>query len=56
MPEDFVCRKTVEDQGNRYFTDYNGEMYYFCSSECKRRFDDHPDDFIQNKAKQDLGL
>jgi YHS domain-containing protein len=56
MPQDLVCDKNVEGDGNRYFTDYNSDMYFFCSPECKRKFDDHPDEFIQNKAKEELGL
>ena len=38
---------TVDGEGNRYFSDYNKEMYYFCSAECKRKFDDHPDSYIK---------
>lgn len=56
MAQDLVCGMEVSSEETRFFTDYNGDMYYFCSAECKRGFDDHPDRYIQEKAKQELGL
>jgi YHS domain-containing protein len=56
MPRDLVCQQDVAGEGNRYFTDYGGEMYYFCSPECKRKFDDHPDHYVRERAKNELGL
>lgn len=56
MPTDLVCRQDVAEDGSRFFSDYNGNMFYFCSPECKRKFDDHPDDFIRDHAKQQLGF
>lgn len=57
MRLDLVCRADVEDSDQpRYFSEYNGTTYPFCSAECKRKFDDHPDAFIQQKAKEDLGM
>lgn len=46
----------VEEDGSRFFTEYNGRTYHFCAAECKRKFDDHPDDYIKEHAKQELGL
>lgn len=57
MDLDLVCENKVEDSHQpQYFSDYNGSIYPFCSPACKRKFDDHPDYFIQRKAKKDLGL
>ena len=57
MTTDLVCGAEVaDDNSNRFFSDYGGEMYRFCSSECKRKFDDHPDDFIRSDVKERLGL
>jgi Cu+-exporting ATPase len=55
MPADLVCGMEVNED-SRFFTEYDQQKYLFCSAECKRRFDDHPDQFIQAKAKSDLGL
>jgi YHS domain-containing protein len=46
----------VPDEGNRFFSDYANEMFYFCSPECKRKFDDHPDDYIREHARNELGI
>ena len=56
MARDLVCQQDVAGDGNRFFTDYNGDMFYFCSPDCKRKFDDHPDAFIREHAKNELGI
>jgi YHS domain-containing protein len=55
MRPDLVCGKEVSED-TRYFSDYGGSMYHFCSPECKRKFDDHPDHFIRVQAKEQLGI
>lgn len=56
MTQDLVCRIDIDEQDSRFFSDYGNETYYFCSADCKRKFDDHPDDYIRDQAKRDLGL
>ena len=53
---DLVCGAIIEAEQRQFFTEYNGRSYPFCSAECKRKFDDHPDYFIQAHAKEELGL
>lgn len=53
---DLVCGKHIPEEAPRYTTEYDNKSYAFCSPECKRQFDDHPDRFIQQHAKQQLGL
>lgn len=53
---DFVCERAVDPADSRFFSEYNDRKYYFCSAECKRKFDDHPDYFIHTRAKEELGL
>ena len=55
MERDFVCGAEVEEQ-TRYFSDYDNKTWRFCSAECKRRFDDHPDRFIREDARRELGI
>ncbi|MBV9225784.1 MAG: YHS domain-containing protein [Acidobacteriaceae bacterium] len=54
--QDLVCQMQITEEKPKYFSDYNGRMYPFCSAECKRKFDDHPDTFIQQHAKEELGI
>jgi len=53
---DLVCGTQIAEQQPRNFTEYDGRVYPFCSPECKRKFDDHPDYFIHENAKRALGL
>jgi YHS domain-containing protein len=54
--QDLVCRMDVNPDETRFFSEYNEETYYFCSKQCKRDFDDHPDNYIQQKAREEVGL
>lgn len=38
MPVDPICKKIVPDD-TEYVLDYGGKNYYFCSPECKNKFD-----------------
>ena len=53
---DLVCKTSVNKEATRFFSEYNAGTYYFCSAECKRKFDDHPDDYIREHAKKDLRI
>lgn len=56
MKPDYVCGRDVKQDDARFFSDYGGNMYFFCSPECKRQFDDHPDHYIREYAKSHLDL
>jgi YHS domain-containing protein len=51
---DLVCGIQITEEKPRFFSDYGGRVYPFCSPECKRKFDDHPDHFIQEEARRAL--
>ncbi|WP_440953905.1 Coenzyme F420 hydrogenase/dehydrogenase, beta subunit C-terminal domain [Methanosarcina sp. Mfa9] len=38
MPLDPICKKIVSDS-TEYVSDYGGKPYYFCSPECKQKFE-----------------
>ncbi len=38
MPLDPICKKIIPDN-TQYVSDYGGKNYYFCSPECKQKFD-----------------
>ena len=56
MAADLVCRMEVDQENARFFTEYDNKEYFFCSAECKRAFDDHPDRYIQQQAREDADL
>lgn len=53
MTRDLVCKMEASED-SRYFTEYANDTFYFCSAECKRKFDDHPDTFIREDAQEKL--
>ena len=40
---DPICGMTVDAGGARYFSQYKGRTYYFCSAGCKKEFDKQPE-------------
>jgi Cu+-exporting ATPase len=43
--KDPVCGMQVEDAGAAGQSDHNGTTYYFCSTSCKDKFDESPEDY-----------
>jgi Cu+-exporting ATPase len=50
MVKDLVCGMEVDENKAAGKSVYNGQNYYFCSTVCKKKFDEEPDKFIE-KAK-----
>jgi YHS domain-containing protein len=44
---DPVCGMKVDDETATIKADYNGATYYFCSEECKERFQLYPEVYAQ---------
>lgn len=42
---DPVCGMQVDDQNAAGQTQHKGNTYYFCSSGCKTKFDQNPDQY-----------
>jgi YHS domain-containing protein len=53
MVVDPVCRMEVDEDRSKYGSRYKGKNYYFCSSGCKKKFDEDPEKYI--KMTQDIG-
>jgi YHS domain-containing protein len=43
MQKDPVCGMTVDDQKSASKSQFQGTTYFFCSEECKRKFDQQPE-------------
>ena len=46
MVEDPVCGMQVNIDTAPAQSEYEGEIYYFCSDGCKRAFDANPEQFL----------
>ena len=53
MALDPVCGMTVDPDNAAGSFEYQGQIYYFCSTHCLHRFRENPDSFL-NKAPQPL--
>ena len=50
MAKDPVCNIAVKKTKSAKMSDYQGKDYYFCSEECKDKFDQNPQAFSKKKA------
>ena len=44
--KDPVCGMTVDSDSAADFTTYLGSNYYFCSTDCRREFEAHPERYL----------
>lgn len=49
MPIDMVCWMHV-DRTAENTSEFKGKKYYFCSSKCKKEFDEAPDKYLGVKS------
>ncbi len=43
---DPVCGMTIEGSEAPERSEYDGETYFFCSSDCREEFAANPDDYV----------
>ena len=46
MGLDPVCKMEVNPASAEAQSEYEGQTFYFCSQECKRKFDANPEQYI----------
>jgi Cu+-exporting ATPase len=46
MAIDHVCDMEVDERTAPARSEYAGDQYYFCSEECKKKFDADPDKYV----------
>jgi Cu+-exporting ATPase len=49
MAQDPVCNMQVEESKAKHLATYQGKTYYFCSADCKKAFELHPDKYSEKK-------
>lgn len=54
--KDPVCGKTMKAAGAKIKTDFAGETYYFCSADCKAKFDQSPEKYSGRKDMMPSGM
>lgn len=48
---DPVCNMQVDEQNAAGQSDYAGQTYYFCSENCKEKFDQNPQQYAKQGAQ-----
>ena len=51
MHRDPVCNMEVDQQTAAGTSLYQGENYYFCSQDCKQKFDRNPEQYAKQKGQ-----
>jgi Cu+-exporting ATPase len=55
MHNDPVCGMQVDDQKATEQSQYQGTTYYFCSTECKQKFDQQPQQYAAQARQAQTG-
>lgn len=50
MHTDPVCGMHVDEKNAAGKSKHNGQEFYFCSTTCKEKFDQNPDQFARTSA------
>lgn len=45
--KDPVCGMEVDERDASGTSEYEGKTYYFCSTACKEKFDENPDEYTE---------
>ncbi len=48
--KDPVCDMMVDEKDAEATATYQGKKYYFCSEECKEKFEESPEDYVSAKS------
>jgi YHS domain-containing protein len=48
--KDPVCKMTVHEEDARAQSEFEGKKFYFCSDDCKKKFEQKPSNYVAGKA------
>ena len=52
MAKDLVCGMEVKEEEAAGFSLYKDKKYYFCSKNCKEKFDENPEEYLKSEEKE----
>jgi YHS domain-containing protein len=50
MTTDPVCGMEVNDKNAEFQTQFAGKKYFFCSEECRKEFEQQPNEYVETAA------
>jgi P-type Cu+ transporter len=54
MPTDPVCKMHVDITAAAASQDFHSEIVYFCSLECKKKFEKDPEKYMDDMSDEEL--
>ena len=52
---DPVCGMQIDEKNAAGHSDHQGQTYYFCSKDCKTKFDQNPQQYAAQAQKRQTG-
>jgi len=52
MAKDLVCGMEVKEEEASGFSLYKGKKYYFCSKNCREKFDENPEEYVKSEERE----
>jgi len=52
MAKDLVCGMEVKEEEAAGFSLYKDKKYYFCSKNCKEKFDENPEEYLKSEERE----
>jgi YHS domain-containing protein len=50
MTTDPVCGMRVDERESEFRTQFAGKKYFFCSEECRKEFEERPEEYLEIAA------
>jgi len=50
MTLDPVCGLPIDERDPEYQTMFAGRKYFFCSDECRKEFEERPEEYVETAA------
>jgi YHS domain-containing protein len=50
MTTDPVCGARVDDENPEFQTQFAGRKYFFCSDDCRKEFEERPEEYVEAAA------
>ena len=51
---DPVCDTNVQERDVTYKSNYKGRIYYCCSYECMKKFEDNPEKYLKTVSESEV--
>jgi YHS domain-containing protein len=50
MATDPVCGMRIDERESEFRTQFAGKKYFFCSEECRKEFEERPEEYLEIAA------